>query len=187
MGESRPRTQSSVKLRELGVCGGSAATGLGTRADMYHRARVLRPEPLVSKRYYIEEENAAKGPYTEAQLRLWLDDGMLWDGSLVREEDAEKAQPLRDVLTAASRPAFARDVAPTGNVYAPPDELDEIVDADQTSLDAGNFWGGFVLGLFSGCIILFITRDAKPDFRNGVWMGFVTSTIVVSIVRATGC
>jgi len=154
-------------------------------------------------RYHVRSGDREKGPYTLAQLRASLRDGALGSATLVRAEDEAEARPLGEVLGMGvlAEPREPRRAAASGrkseraagsvelaDVYAPPG-IDEPAQAGPDSLasaDRGNYWLGFALGFFGGCLALLLSRNAKPETRRGVGTGFVVGLGTGILFRILG-
>jgi hypothetical protein len=149
-------------------------------------------------RYFVRSGGHERGPYTFAQLEASQRVGTLGETTLVRAEDEADAHPLGEVLGQGLRvepPAPGRDDPPRqkvdlGNIYAPPADEPVASDRRPPSADQGNYWIGFAIGFFGGCIALLLSSHAKPETRRGLVTGFAVALglgILVEILEvATG-
>jgi hypothetical protein len=152
-----------------------------------------------TQRYYVKSGEREKGPFTLAQLAAAEIEGALGQATEVRAEGEEQTRSLGEVLgkgvlvepkaprrayLAPAKSARPRGSVDMGNVYAPPTD-DAPVESERSSLpaDEGNYWLGFALGFFGGCIALIFGRNAKPKTRQGIFTGFAVGAGLGILVR----
>lgn len=141
-------------------------------------------------RYYIETPSGRKGPYDLEQIRESLNAGRLSNDTEVRAEDGGPLLTVLDVLsgrTERREPVRDRNAPqPELNPFAPPMGAPPPISEYPVYQDQGSFGTGFVLGMFCGCIALIwslASRNAKPETKRGVLVGFAVGVVLGMILR----
>ena len=139
-------------------------------------------------RYFVKTLGGEKGPYEPSEIAESLRAGRLKKDTLLRPEDstttvsAESVVPREGTVAASDSPRRRRRAGP-GDVYAPPDDIEEEVEAVR---DRGNFGNGFAFGFFCGCIALivsYVSKDMGSETKRGVRIGFAVSFAIGAVVR----
>lgn len=140
---------------------------------------------MSSERYFVRSGDRDKGPFTLEQLRDAVAQTAISSSATVRAEGETEERPLADLLR--GRPK-AEDASPSprqrrsrprrrasldlDDVYAPPAADEPVAPAGAIEREPGNYWLGFALGFFGGCIALVLSGSAKPETRKGIITGF---------------